>query len=275
MRSILLLAFLPAAMVAAPALGIVKQVIAQSDGGDALPAGFKHGAGETMFFSCNIAGFTKSPEEMINLTYSVQAFDPKGVPVAETYKGEAKEEVGPQDKEWQPKIETQIVLPDILRPGSYKIVVKAEDLLAKTSADLTVPFEVNGIDVALSATLVARNFRWYHNEDDARAMTQPIYHAGDNMWMKFDMTGFKYGANNKVDVSYVASLVLGDGRTIWTQPEPATEQSEAFYPKPYVVGEFGISLQKDFKPGTYTMAVAVKDAVGKQSYQGKFEFIVQ
>ena len=66
-------------------------------------------AGETIFFSCNIAGFTKSPEEQINLTYSVQAFDPKGVPVAEIYKGEAKEEVGPQDKNWLPKLETQIV----------------------------------------------------------------------------------------------------------------------------------------------------------------------
>jgi hypothetical protein len=275
MRSILLLTFLPVCMMAAPALGIVKPEIAQSDGGDALPASFKHTSGETMFFSCNVAGFTKSSEEQINLTYSVQAFDPKGVPVAEIYKGEAKEEVGPQDKNWQPKIETQIVLPDILLPGTYKIVIKAEDLLAKTSADLTFPFEVTGVNVAPSATLVARNFRWYHNEDDARALNPPVYHAGDNMWMKFDMTGYKYGENNKVDVSYVASLVLETGKVIWTQPEPATEQSEAFYPKPYVTGEFGISLQKDFKPGTYTMAVAVKDAVGKQTYQGKFQFIVQ
>jgi hypothetical protein len=110
MRSILLFAFFPLAMMAAPALGIVKPVIAQSDGGDALPAAFKHVSGETMFFSCNISGFTKSSEEQINLTYSVQAFDPKGVPVAEIYKGESKEEVGPQDKNWLPKIETQIVL---------------------------------------------------------------------------------------------------------------------------------------------------------------------
>jgi len=275
MRSILLFALLPLSMVAAPALEIVKPVIAQSDGGDALPAAFKHGAGETMFFSCNISGFTKSPEEQINLTYSVQAFDPKGVPVAEIFKNEMKEEVGPQDKEWLPKIETQIVLPDILRPGSYKIVVKAEDLLAKTSADLSAPFEVRGRDVTPSATLVAKNFRWFHSEDEERAMAQPLYHAGDNMYMKFDMTGFKYGENNKVDVSYVASLVLATGKTIWTQPEPATEQSESFYPKPYITGEFGISLQKNFQPGTYTMAVAVKDAVGKQTFEGKFQFIVQ
>src|SRR5580698_10298871 len=197
MRSILLFAFLPFALVAAPALGVVKPVIAQSDGGDALPGGFKHVAGETMFFSCNISGFTKSPEEQINLTYSVQAFDPKGVPVAEVYKGDSKEEVGPQDKNWLPKIETQIVLPDILRPGSYKIVVKVDDLQAKTSADLTVPFEVAARDVGSSPTLLAKDFRWFHNEEDQRAMSQPVYHAGDNMFMKFDITGFKYGENNK------------------------------------------------------------------------------
>jgi hypothetical protein len=275
MRSILLFAFLPACALAAPVLGIVKPVIAQTDGGEGLPAGFKHIAGETMFFSCNISGFTKSPEEQINLTYSVQAFDPKGVPLAEIYKGEAKEEVGPEDKNWLPKIETQIVLPDILRPGTYKIVVKAEDLLAKTSADLNVPFEVVGADIAPSASLIAKDFKWYHNEEEQRAMSQPIYHAGDNMYMKFNLTGFKYGKNNKVDVSYAASLVLENGKTIWTQPDPATEQSESFYPKPYITGEFGISLNKDFKPGTYTMSVAVKDAVGQQTYQGKFQFIVQ
>lgn len=275
MRSILLFALLPVSLAAAPALGVVRPVIAQSDGGDALPSAFKHVAGETLFFSCNIAGFTKSPENQISLTYSVQAFDPKGAPVADIYKGVSKEEVGPQDKNWLPKIETQIVLPEILRPGSYKIVVKVDDLLGKTSADLAVPFEVNGRDVAPSPTLLARDFHWYHNEDELQAMSQPVYHPGDNMFMKFVITGYKYGQNNKVDVSYVASLVLENGKTIWTQQEPAVEQTEGYYPKPYVTGEFGISLNKDFKPGTYTMAVAVKDTVGKQAYEGKFQFTVQ
>ena len=276
MRALLLLAVVPAwLMASAPALEIVKPVLAQSDGGDPLPATFAHGAGETMFFSCRIGGFTKSPDEQIHLTYSVQAFDPKGVPVSELFKNEIKEEVGPQDKEWMPKIETEIQLPEILLPGSYRIIIKSEDLLAKTSIDLTVPFEVRARNVAPSSTLVIRNFRWQHTEDEPQPMARPVYHAGDAMWMKFDMTGFKYGENNKIDVSYVASLVLGTGKTIWTQPEPAAEQSEAFYPKPYITGEFGISLNKDFQPGTYTMAVAVKDGVGKQSYEGKFTFTVQ
>jgi len=275
MRFLLPLALLPACLVANPALEIVKPVIAQMEDGDPLPATFEHGAGETLFFSCRIAGFTKSPNEQIDLTYSVQAFDPRGVPLDEIFQHEIKEEIGPQDKDWQPKIATSLLLPDILRPGTYKITVKVQDLLAKTQAELSVPFTVRGRDVAASPTLIVRNFRWFHSEDEERPMANPVYHPGDNMFMRFDITGYKYGANNKVDVSYVVSYVLITGKTIWTQPEPAVEQSEAFYPKPYITGEFGINLQKNFQPGTYTVQVAVKDAAGKQTYDGKFNFTVQ
>ena len=106
-------------------------------------------------------------------------------------------------------------------------------------------------------------------------MSQALYHPGDNMFMKFDITGYKYGEDNKVDISYTASLMLESGKVIWTQPEPAVEQSQAFYAKPYVEGEFGISLNKDFQPGTYFMTVTVKDAIGNQNHEGKFQFIVQ
>src|SRR5579872_5487470 len=218
MRSILLLAVLPACLAAAP-FAIVKPVVAQSEGGDALPASFKHGAGETLFFSCNISGFTKSNENQINLAYSVQAFDPKGVPVAEIYNGTSKESVGPEDTEWLPTIETQIVLPDILLPGAYKIVVKAEDLLNKEVADLTVPLEIGGRNVTASPTLILKDFRWFHNEEEQQPMNQPLYHAGNSMFMRFVIAGYKYGEKNKVDVSYTPSLVLESGKTIWSQPE--------------------------------------------------------
>jgi len=39
---------------------------------------------------------------------------------------------------------------------------------------------------------------------------------------------------------------------LWTQPEPAVEQSESFYPKRYVAASFGITLQGNIRPGDYT-----------------------
>ena len=68
--------------VCCPAAGleIVRPIIAQSDGGVAVPGGYEHVAGETLFFSCRVAGYAKTPEEKVHVTYSLQPFDPKGVP---------------------------------------------------------------------------------------------------------------------------------------------------------------------------------------------------
>src|SRR3954451_11151018 len=148
------------------ALQVVRPIVAQSDGGVAAPPGFEHVSGETLFFSCRIAGYTKTLEEKVHLAYSAQAFDPKGVPLTEIYKNEMITDVTPQDKEWMPKIATEIQIPPLVASGEYKILVKAEDLFAKTSAELSVPVEVRGHGVDPSDTLVIRNFEFLRSEED-------------------------------------------------------------------------------------------------------------
>ena len=122
------------------ALEVVRPIIAQSDGGVAAPAGFDHVAGETLFFSCRIAGFAKTSEEKVHIAYSVQAFDPKGVPLTEIYKNELLTDVTPQDKEWMPKIATEIQIPPLVGAGTYKVLIKIEDMVANTKAEHSVPF---------------------------------------------------------------------------------------------------------------------------------------
>src|SRR6516165_227641 len=96
-----------ALLCASPAaLEIVKPMIATSDGGPSEPASYEYMPGETLYFTCRIAGFSKTAEEKVHVAYSVQAFDPKGVPLTETYKNDMQTEVTPQDKEWMPKIAT-------------------------------------------------------------------------------------------------------------------------------------------------------------------------
>jgi hypothetical protein len=271
----LLLALLPALLGAAPALQIVKPVISQME--DGVPDGpdFKHVPGETLYFSCRLLGWSKTDEEKIHLAYSVQAFDAKGVPLSEIYKSELVDEVSPQDKEWLPKIRTEIAIPPLVNSGQYKIVVKAEDLIAKSQAELSVPFQVQAHEVAPSDTLVIRNFRFFRGEEDTQPLEKAVYKGGQGVWARFDITGFKYGDKNKVDVSYVTSVIAPSGKVLWTQPEPAVEQSESFYPKPYVPASMGISLQSNMRPGEYTIAVQVKDAVGGQTYEAKQTFTVE
>lgn len=274
MRRLLLFAFLPAALGAAPALQIVRPAISQMDGGTPDPPGFEHVAGETIFFSCRVSGFARTEDQKIRLAYSVQAFDPKGVPAVEKYSSDITEELTPQDKDWLPKIEAGLALPPLAPPGEYKVVVKVEDLVAKVSTELATPFRVRGKAVEPSDTLTIRNFRFLRAENEVQPMAKAAYKAGDELWARFDITGYKYGEKNKIDVSYLVSILSAGGKVLWTQETPALDQSESFYPKPYVPAVMSLDL-KTVKPAEYIMAVQVKDAVGGQTYEAKQNFSVQ
>ena len=273
MRLIVAVAF-ASSLLAAP-FGIVRPIISDSDGGAALPASFDHRPGETMFFSCRVTGFQKTPEEKIHLAYSVQAFDSKGVPLMELFKNEITDEVTPQDKEWMPKVQTEVVIPPLIGSGTYKIVVHAEDLVGHAQAELSVPFEVSGRNVAPSDSLTVRNFGFYRSEDELQALEKPAYRPGDAVWAKFDITGFRYGPHNKIDVGYVISILDGGGKVLWTQPEPTTVETESFYPKLYVPASMSITVQKNTKPGPYTISASIKDEIGGQSYEARQTFTVE
>jgi len=275
MRPMLGLAILSAVLGAAPALQIVRPVISDRDGGASDPPGFEHAPGETLYFSCRGSGFTKSEEEQVHIRYSVQAFDPQGVPLTEPDQREIQAEVTPQDKDWLPKIATEIQIPPLVASGTYKIVVNAEDLLAKSSTELTVPFQVRGYALEPSDTIVVRNFRFYRSEQDTQPVEKAVYQPGDSVWARFDITGYQYGPKNRVDVSYVVSLLNTEGKTLYRQPEPAVEQSESFYPKRYVPATMALNLQKDIAPGEYTIRVEVKDAIGGRTNEGKYPFLVE
>jgi hypothetical protein len=274
MRS-LFIALLPVVLSAAPALEIVRPIVSQMDGGAPEPAGFEHVAGETLWIMCRVAGYSKSEDEKVHLKYSVQAYDPKGVPLDEIYTNEIKAEVSPQDKEWLPKIATSVPIPPLAGPGAYKVVVKVEDVLAKTTAELSIPFKVRGHPIEPSETLTIRNFQFFRDEEGTQTMVKPVYKPGDGVWAKFDIIGYKFGEKNKIDISYVTSVIAPSGKVLWTQPEAATEKSESFYPKSYVPAAMGINLQKTIRPGEYIIGVEVKDGVGNQTFEAKYPFTIE
>ena len=276
MRFLLLVSLVgPLAFAATEPLAIVQPVISQMEEGAASPAGFYYTPGEVLFFSCRVAHYVKTSDLKVHIAYSVEAFDPAGVQLTETYKNEFNDEVTIEDKDWMPRIQTQVMIPPLAGSGNYKIVVKAEDLQAKTTAQIEVPFEIRGRVVEPSDKVIVRNFHFYHDEGGKEPAEKAVYHAGQTMWTRFDVIGYQYGAGNKIDVSYVASIMLPDGKVVWTQPEPATEQSQSFYPKRYISGEFSIDLKAGVKPGSYIVAVLVKDSIGNQSYESRHPFTVE
>jgi hypothetical protein len=265
----------PLSGAAPAALEVVLPIVSQSDGGAPMPAGFAHVPGETLFFSFQVAGFTRSAEDKVDIDYTVDALDPRGVRVMETAAKRVSAELSPQDKEWRPRVRLEISLPSLADSGTYKIVIKVTDAAAKVSAEKTVAFEVSGHVVAPSETLTVRNFRFFRGEEDQEALAKAVYRPGDPVWARFDIAGFKYGGRNAIDVVYGLAVLDAAGKQLWSQAEAAVERSESFYPKRYLPGAMSINLQSSIRPGEYTIALQVKDAVGKQEYEAKFNFIVE
>ena len=267
--------FAVASFAAAAPLEIVRPILSDSDGGAAFASGSAHSPGETIFFSCRVRNYQKTPEEKMSISYSVEAFDAKGVPLVEPVKNAISEEAGPKDKDWMPRIATEIALPPLIASGTYQIVVSVEDLIAKSKAQLMVPFEVRGHSVKPSAALTIENLRFFRSEDDTEPLANPLYHPGDAVWTKFDITGFRYGANNKIDVSYVVSVLDQSGKVLWTQSTPTSEQTSSFYPKLWIPASMSITTQPNTRAGSYGIAIQVKDGVGNQAYETKAPFAVQ
>jgi len=79
-------------------------------------------------------------------------------------------------------------------------------------------------------------------------MDRPIYRNGSELMVKFDITGYKYATNNKVDVSYVVSILGADNHVMYKQPDAEVEQgrvaTESFYPQPYVPEFMSLSYRR-------------------------------
>jgi len=277
MRPILLSFFLSLILGAAPALEITQIAVSDSDEGVPLPPDYAFSAGEILFFSCHIAGFKRSADDLIHLKYSIAAFDPQDTPLVAPVSDSIDLEVTPQDNEknWTPKIHTEVELPPLLDSGVYRIVVKASDVLGETSVEKTVSFQVRGRVAAPSKTLAIQNFHFVRGENDDQPLVQPVYRPGDTVWARFDLTGYRFGPGNRLDVSYTTTATSATGKVLWKQPEPAEEKSESFYPKRYLPAEVGITLDRDVAPGEYSIAVEVQDPIGHQAYQTSQSFTVE
>ena len=261
--------------LAAAGLAIVQPAISIMEGGAPDEPGADHVPGETVYFSCRIINYAKSADEKVRLAYSMQAFDPFGVPLAEATRNTLEAEAGFQDKDWRPRIETEIAIPPLAPSGVYKISVKVDDLVAKTSAQLDAPLRVRGHAVEATDKLAVQNIRLYRGENDTEPLAVAAYRPGDVVWAKFDITGFRRGEGNKIDVSYVTELVNADGKVLWKQGEPAVERSESFYPKRYIPADFGLNLDQKIRPGRYAITITVKDAVGNQTCEARQAFTVE
>jgi len=270
-----------AALVGASAppqtLAILKPSLHQYEDGPAVAPGAGFATGDSVFLSFLVGGYkvAEGEDPHVGLVCHIDAFDPQGVPLAASIRQEIRTTVSPEDKNWMPIVRDSFPIPPLALPGDYRIVIVVEDLLATQEAKLEVHFPVRGRQVAPSDTLVARNVRFLRAEDDTQPLQPPIYRPGNPVWVRFEIVGYKFGENNRLQFSYGVSVLGPSGKAVYSEPQAALEEGPSFYPKRYLPGTFSLNLTSEVRPGAYTIVLTLRDEIGHQTVESKHEFTVQ
>lgn len=260
---------------AAPQLQTADPAVSQFEDGPPLGAGQKLIVGETAFFRFGAVNFKTSDDGKVQVTGHVQVLDARGTPIMPVDEIPIATSLRQEDKDWRPIFRSQFQLPGIAPPGTYKVRYDVTDLQSHQKAAAEASFEVDGPDVPMSPKLVIRDITFHRSQDDEAPLGVAAYRAGDMVWVRFNVTGFKYGEQNSIDVAYDVAVSAADGKQLFAQQDAAVEKSQAFYPQPWVPGAFSLTLQADMSKGNYTISVTARDGVGNQTATEKAEFKVE
>jgi len=262
-------------------LAVVHPVFARGEDGAPEASDEDFVPGETVYFSCQAEAYRKTDKpddygkQNISLKFQIEVRDKSGALLKPVEEGKIETTVTQEDKDWKPKLRDTIVVPPLADSGEYTVMVKLSDELAKAAVEKTAVFHIKGRDVAPSDTLVVRNFRFLRNEDDAKPLPVAAYRPGDSVWARFDMTGYKFGEKNQVDIEYGLTVLGEDGSVAYTEPQAANQKIQTFYPQRYQPGELNLNLGKEQPLGKYTIVLAVRDNLGRQMYETRETFSVE
>jgi hypothetical protein len=260
---------------------VVHAAFARSE--DGPPEAFDENfvPGETIYFSCRAEGYRKAdkpndyPNQIVSLKFQIEVRDKSGALLKPVKEGKVETTVTQEDKDWMPKFRDTIVVPPLADTGEYFVLVKLSDELAKATVEDRAVFHIKGHEVAPSDALVVRNFRFLRGEDDQQPLQIAAYRPGDSVWARFDMTGYKLGEKNQVNIEYGITVLREDGSVAYKQPDAATQQLQTYYPQRYQPGEFSLNLAKDQPLGKYTIVLGVHDILGQQMYETRETFSVE
>lgn len=235
--------------------------------------------GETVYASCRLTGYQVAGDtdekRSVKLLWEAHAADAAGVAVAKSASGAIEQQVFKQDKDWRPKFLYQFVVPPFAPGGVYKITVRAKDEVGGTELTSNIEFPVRGRDVEPSQTLVARNLRFLPGEQDGPPMAPAVYHPGQTLWARFEITGYKYADKNRYSVEYGLAIEKEDGNRVFAQPAAAQDSSESFYPQRYVPGAVSLNLDANVPAGAYALVILMRDSIGSQMAETRGTFQVE
>jgi len=279
--TLLTLLFLPTVVNADGALAVIGAGVQSAEDAPFVQSDYRFQPGEFVYTTFQIAGFqaegggSDEKPRKVSMTYSVTTEDANGVALCPPVEEKIQEELNAEDKNWTPKRRASFLIPSFVAAGEYQIHIAVRDLIGKTETSKLVPFRIGGVTILNPGTLNVQNFQFFRRENDREAVEVPAYSAGDSVFVRFIMTGFKLGEKNAYHVSYQLLVTRPDGKPYLDRPDAAELASESFYPAQYLPGEFALTTSRGSAKGTYIILLRVSDKVANTSKEVRFPFTIE
>jgi hypothetical protein len=260
-------------------LAVVQAGVQDSEDAPFVAPNYQFLPGELVYFEFQVSGFATKNEanevKRISLSYVATAMDQNDLPLAAPASGDINVEINPQDKNWTPKRRASFQIPGHVAAGEFHIRVQVKDLIGKTGTSRDFPFRMGGVKIQPANSITVENWRFLRDENDREPLQLPAYRAGDTIFIKFEMAGYKLGPHNDYHLTYGIKVLRQDGSAFLDAPNAADLQSDGFYPAQFVPGNFNITTSKDTSLGEYTVLLSVHDLLANKSSEIRQVFRIE
>lgn len=249
-------------------LAVTNTVVQRSEDGNPITPSFKFLPGEFVYFTFQIAGFAKTPATetqpgKLSVSYNIALLDEAERALAPAVEDKVNVELNAEDKDWTPKRRASFQLPSFVAAGAYRVHVAVKDEIGKRETTADIPFQIGGTVVPASAALGVQSFGFFRSANDREPLEVAAYQAGDNIFARFQIVGFKKGDENRYQLTYKVGVLRPDGKPFLRDSPDVELDGKSFYPAPYLPAEIDLTTGKDAAKGQYRLVVTVHDRVSQ------------
>lgn len=261
-------------------VSIINAGVQSSEDGPFVSSGHRFLPGDPVHATFQVSGFRSQKQNedaarTMSVHYSAVLEDANAIPMAPPETGAVDTELSSEDKDWTPKRRVVFTIPSYVAAGKAQLHLIVEDVLGKSRVERSLPLTIGGVTVLEAQKLAVQNGQFFRTESSNEPLELPAFAPGDSVFLRFDMTGFKYGENNSYRLTYDLLVTRPDGKTYLRQLHAAELSASSFYPAQFLPGTVQVTTSRDSGKGKYALTLTIHDEVGKTSIETKAFFTLE
>lgn len=248
------------------------------EGGPPLPQPVTFLPGEQVVMRAKLAGFrvaeTSFQDYRVSLSYEVDATDARGILIGKLKKGEIREAVHKEDKDWLPTLDYIFLIPEMAEYGETKIRILIRDDISRQERVFEQSILVNGKRLPTLESIAVINFGFYRRQEDASPLPAGVYRPGNTLWAKFDLAGFRIEDKSHFHAECDVQVRDAEGKVLFEQPQALSTEATPEYPQRYLPGIFSLEIRPGTAKGNYAIAVIARDLLSGETAESVFPFAI-